>query len=69
KDFSKDTWNDPLLMTFTTKENILNEYYREYGWNIPKEKLDEIVEYLLKNGKQYERYYFEDLQAQFLTNQ
>ncbi|MBS1492931.1 MAG: L,D-transpeptidase [Bacteroidetes bacterium] len=69
KDLSRDNWNDPSLMTFTTKENILNEYNREYGWNIPKEKLDEIIEYLMKNGKPYERYYFEDLKSQFLTNQ
>ena len=69
KDLSKDSWNDASLMTFTTKENILNEYSREYGWNIPREKLEEIVDYLMQNGKEYERYYFEDLKAQFITNQ
>lgn len=69
KDLSRDTWNDASLMTFTTKENILNDYSKYYGWNIPKEKLNEIVDYLLKNGKQYEKYYFEDLKSQFLTNQ
>jgi len=69
KDFSRDNWNDPSLITFTTKQNILDEYSREYGWNIPKEKLDEIVDYLIKNGKLYERYYFEDLREQFLTKQ
>jgi hypothetical protein len=68
KDLSKDTWNDASLMTFSTKENILNEYNKKYGWNFTKEKLEEIIDYLLQHGEQYHRYYFEDLREQFLTN-
>lgn len=69
RDFSRDNWNDASLITFTTKANIINEYNSKYGWNIPKEKIEEIVDYLLKSGKQYEKYYFEDLREQFLTKE
>lgn len=61
-------WNDVSLITLTTKENVIAEYNKEYALSIPKEKLEEIVDYLLMNGKEYERYYFEDLKQQFLTN-
>jgi len=61
-------WNDLSLVTLSTKENIIAEYQKEYGLSVPQEKLNEIVDYLLANGKEYEKYYFEDLKQQFLTN-
>ncbi len=61
-------WNDLSLITLSTKENIINEYQKKIGVNIPKEKLEFIVDWLLKNGEEYQRYYFDDLKKQFLMD-
>lgn len=54
--------NDPSLITLTTKENILREYKIKIRDNkIPEERLEKIVDYIIRNGREYERYYFSDL--------
>lgn len=55
------------LMTFSTVENIIAEYKAEHKPNqfqLSDDKLIPIVERLLKNNKEYEKYYFEDLVAE-----
>jgi lipoprotein-anchoring transpeptidase ErfK/SrfK len=52
------------LMTFSTVENIIAEYKAEHKPNqfqLSDEKLIPIVERLLKNSREYEKIYFEDL--------
>ncbi|CAN5416852.1 hypothetical protein BH10BAC5_BH10BAC5_19020 [soil metagenome] len=61
-------WNDLSLITLSTKENIISEYQKKFGVSIPKEKLEFIVDWLLKNGDEYQKYYFEDLKTQFLMD-
>lgn len=52
------------LMTFTTKENILAEYKAEHKPNqfqLSDERLIPIIESIISNHKDYEKYYFADL--------
>ena len=61
-------WNDLSMIILSTKENIISEYQKKYGVGIPKEKLEFIVDWLLKNGEEYQKYYFDDLKKQFLMD-
>ena len=61
-------WNDLSLITLSTKENIIAEYNKKFGVSIPKEKLEFIVNWLLENGNEYEKYYFDDLKKRFLMD-
>lgn len=57
-------FDEEELMTFSTVENIVAEYKAEHKPNqfqLSDDKLIPIIERLLKNGKEYEKYYFEDL--------
>ncbi|HEY3250868.1 MAG TPA: L,D-transpeptidase [Ignavibacteria bacterium] len=57
-------FDEPELMTFTNTENILAEYkaaHKPNQFSISDEKLIPIIEKLIANHKDYEKYYFEDL--------
>ncbi len=55
-------YDDPSLMTFTTQEDILNEYRRKHTSNkIPDDKLIPVIEKLTASHQDYQRYYFDDL--------
>jgi lipoprotein-anchoring transpeptidase ErfK/SrfK len=58
--------NDPSLIVLSTPENIKAEFVREYNKGLNEQQLDMVINYLLGNAAEYERYYFEDLRAKFL---
>ncbi len=54
--------NEESLIILTNKENILKEYKIKIRDNkIPEERLEKIVDYVIRNATEYERYYFRDL--------
>lgn len=55
------TWNDESLITLTSEDNIINEYRYKIGKNLSDEKLRSIVDYVIRKGDYYEKYYIEDL--------
>lgn len=59
--------NDEGLITLTSKENIIAEYRKKFGNEIPGEALNLMVEYVLNNGNEYEKYYIEDLKEKFMV--
>jgi hypothetical protein len=58
--------NDPSMITLTTKENIIDEYKREFNKGVTVEELSVIVDKLIGNKKYYQKYYFADLKAKYL---
>jgi len=57
-------FDDPDLMTFSTEESILAEYKAKHKSNqtsISDDRLIPIIEKIIANHKDYERYYFSDL--------
>ncbi|MEO8447005.1 MAG: L,D-transpeptidase family protein [bacterium] len=60
--------NDPAMVTLTNKENLISEYRTKFGNDIPDDALNIIVDYLISNGEEYEKYYVEDLKTKFMLN-
>ncbi|HEX2786277.1 MAG TPA: L,D-transpeptidase [Ignavibacteria bacterium] len=58
--------NDPSLITLSTKENIKAEFVREFNKGLTEQELDFVIDWLLANGEQYQKYYFSELQQKFL---
>lgn len=55
-------FDDPSLITATTIENVLNEFKQKYpSTQTPDEKLIPILENLISNHKDYQKYYFDDI--------
>ncbi len=63
-----EEWNDVSLITLTTGENLINEYRKTFGKDIPDEALKVIADYLVNNGEEYEKYYVEDLKKKFMLH-
>ncbi|MGH2575930.1 MAG: L,D-transpeptidase family protein [Ignavibacteria bacterium] len=62
-------FDDPSLITFTSIENILSEFKKEYpSYQIPDEKIIPILENLITNHEDYQKYYFDDLVAEQINN-
>ncbi|MBS1552935.1 MAG: L,D-transpeptidase family protein [Bacteroidetes bacterium] len=61
-----EKYNDTSLITLTTKENIISDYRKYFGSDIKNEPLSMMVEYVINNGNEYEKYYFEDLKEKFM---
>ncbi len=61
-----EEWNDTGLIALTNKENLKAEYIKKFGKDIQEDALDLIIDYLINNGKEYEKYYVEDLKTKFL---
>lgn len=61
-----DKFDDATLVTLTGKENLIAEYRKKFGNDIPDDALNLMMEYLINNGENYERYYVEDLKAKFM---
>ncbi|MBV6477821.1 MAG: hypothetical protein HGGPFJEG_00565 [Ignavibacteria bacterium] len=59
--------NDEGLITLASRDNIISEYREKFGKDIPDEALNLMVDYVLTNGKEYEKYYIEDLKAKFMV--
>ena len=57
-------YDEPELMTFSTTEEILADYKKKHKPNqfsIPDDRLIPIIEKLIANHKDYQKYYFVDL--------
>ncbi len=54
-------WNDESLITLSTKDNLKSEFKAKSKGEIPDDKLDTLVDYVLKRLDTYERYYIKDL--------
>ena len=61
-----EDWNDTGLITLTNKENLKAEYRKKFGKDIQDDALDLMIDYLINNGEEYERYYVEDLKTKFM---
>ncbi|MGZ7212358.1 hypothetical protein ACXWOF_09510, partial [Streptococcus pyogenes] len=59
--------NDEGLITLASRDNIISEYREKFGKDIPDEAMNLMVDYVLTNGKEYEKYYIEDLKAKFMV--
>lgn len=59
-------WADTSLITLSTKENLFSEYRTKFGNDITDEALNAIIDYLLNNGEEYEKYYVNDLKEKFM---
>ncbi len=58
--------DDPGLITLTNKDNLISEYNSVFGRDMTPEALSMIVEYLINNGKAYEKYYVDELKKKFM---
>ena len=60
--------NDGSMVTLTTKENIIEEFKKEYNKGLTVEELGLIIDGILPNKEYYTKYYFADLKEKYLTN-
>jgi hypothetical protein len=56
KNNSGDKFNNPSLVFLTTKENLITEYKEKIGDNITEDRLNQLIDYVIKHCKEYERY-------------
>ena len=54
-------WNAEELVTLTTRENLLNEFKLKAKGELTDERINELVDFVLKNLDTYERYYINEL--------
>lgn len=60
--------NDSSLITLTTAENVFSEYKKIFGNDIKDDLLKMMVEYVVSNGEEYQKYYIEDLKSKFMMD-
>jgi len=58
--------NDTALITLTSAESIFAEYRKTFGKEIPDDALKMMVEYVINNGEEYEKYYIDVLKEKFM---
>lgn len=56
KKYQGDKYNDFNLTFLTTKENLIKEYKEKIGNDLSDEKLGALMEFVLKNCDEYEKY-------------
>lgn len=56
KRYSGDKFNDASLVFLTTKENLAKEYRSKIGNDISDERLNQLIEYVMKHCEEYETY-------------
>jgi len=61
------TLNDEALITLSYRENIISDYRKKFGKDIPDEALEIMTDYLINSGKEYEKYYIDDLKEKFMV--
>ncbi|MEO8666404.1 MAG: L,D-transpeptidase family protein [Ignavibacteria bacterium] len=59
-------WDDAGLITLTNRENLMAEYRKKFGYDIPDAALGLIVDYLINNAEEYVKYYVDDLKKKFM---
>ena len=62
---STDKFNNNDLVFLTTKENLLKEYRQKIGNDLNDEKLNILIDYVIKNCGEYEKYYLSELLNKF----
>ena len=60
--------NDASMVTLTTKENIIEEFKKEYNKGLTTEELGFIIDNILVDKEYYTKYYFADLKAEYLSD-
>ncbi|HMS64142.1 MAG TPA: L,D-transpeptidase [Ignavibacteria bacterium] len=60
--------NDISLITLSTVENIFNEYRETFGKEINDDALTMMIDYVINNGEEYQKYYISDLKEKFMIN-
>lgn len=58
--------NDEGLIFLTNKENIYAEYRKKFGSEISDDALNMMIEYVINNGEEYQKYYIDDLKEKFM---
>lgn len=56
RNYSGDRYNNSSLVFTTTKENLIKEYRAKIGNDIPDDRLNQLVEYVIKHCEEYETY-------------
>lgn len=54
-------WNNPDLITLTTKDNLTAEFKAKSNGEIPEARIPDLVDYVMKKLDKYERYYISEL--------
>ncbi|HEY5534753.1 MAG TPA: L,D-transpeptidase family protein [Ignavibacteria bacterium] len=55
-------WNEESLITLSSEDNIVAEYQKKFGKNIPEETLRKIVRYVIDKTDNNEKYYLKDIE-------
>lgn len=61
-------FNNADLITLTETQNIFDEYRKTFGNDIQDEALRMMIDYVINNGEEYEKYYIDDLKEKFHVN-
>jgi len=56
KKYDGDKFNDRSLVFLTSKENLIKEYKEKIGGNISEDRLNQLVDYIIKHCEEYETY-------------
>ena len=63
-----DDLDDPGLIMVTNKENMISEFKKNFGNEIRDEALNIVIDYVIDNGEEYQKYYLDDLKTKFFLN-
>lgn len=63
-----DELDDPGLIMLTNSENMKSEFKKNFGNAIQGDALDLVINYLIDNGEEYQKYYLSELKTKFLLN-
>jgi hypothetical protein len=56
KKYDGDKFNDHSLVFLTSKENLIKEYKEKIGNDLSEDRLNQLVEYIIKHCEEYETY-------------
>jgi len=56
KNYTGDKFNDRSLVFLTSKENLIKEYREKIGNDIPEDRLNQLIDYVIKHCEEYETY-------------
>jgi|WetSurMetagenome_2_1015567.scaffolds.fasta_scaffold60115_2 hypothetical protein len=56
KNYNGDKFNDRSLVFLTSKENLIKEYREKIGNDIPEDRLNQLIDYVMKHCEEYETY-------------
>lgn len=56
RNYSGDKYNNSSLVFTTTKDNLFKEYRSKIGNDIPDDRLNQLIDYVMKHCEEYETY-------------